>query len=243
MRFSLNFNLAHNDLPIEMNRSVVSYVKHVLSVAHGGAFYDSFFHGTISKPYTFAVLLNKPTFKQDRITVMRPMCKVSFSISDNKSGNILFNALLAQKGKTYPLAHQNTMTLKSIQFDSEVDIQDESILVRTVTGGGICVREHIQETNKDNYYAAGNDDFSFQLTRCIQDQVERMGFSSDVAEKVKVECIKGKMVIVKHFGMQIPITIGYFTLIGPTPVLAKLVAEGIGSRHSQGFGMVDCITL
>lgn len=244
MRFSLYFDLKHETLPAEMNRTVISFIKNALSDVNEGRLYESLFTGATAKPYTFAVLLDKPVFENDRILVARPICKVDFSVcNDHRIGFMIMNAFLAQKGNPYPLAYQNEMVLTRVQMKKEKEVADEKILIQTVTGGGICVREHQKETNKDIYFSEGSDDFATQLNRIIQVQVKSLGFSEDIATRVHAECVKGKMVIVRHFGMQIPVTIGYFTLTGPIPILRALVEMGIGSRRSQGFGMVDLITL
>lgn len=244
MRFSLYFDLKHKILPLEMNRTIISYIKNALFNVSNGKFYDSFFQGTQPKPYTFSVLLDKPVFEKDRIIVERPMCKVSFSVSnEKKEGFIFINAFLAQKSKAYPLAHNNEMILRNVRLEKEKEIREKSVLVRTAIGGGICVRNHQQDTNKDQYYVVGEEQYEAELNRSVRDQLHRMGYSEKNSSQVSVQCIKGKVVVVKHFGLQIPVTVGYFMLNGPEALLRQLTEVGIGSRRSQGFGMIEIINL
>lgn len=238
MRFSLYFTLAHNRLPTELRRSIISFIKNALTEANDGRYFTSFFQNTINKCYTFSVVLDKPVFSSECITIEKPRMKVSFSATDesNGLGRIFLNCLIKQKHKTYPLALQNQMTLDRIQLEREQKVANDQVLVRTSPGGGLVVRNHDRDTNKDSYYCCDDADFVTELERSLSDQLDRAGFK-DTA--ITVTVAEAKKVIVSHFGLKLPVTVGYFILSGNRFTLQYLLDAGIGSRRSQGFGKID----
>jgi len=241
VRFYLNFDFQSERLPVDMHRVMVSYIKAALLDVNDGQYYSRYFHGTDSKNYSFSMALCKPQFYEDHIQLERPVMRVVFSTTNHQgSGYILMNSFLQQKGKAYPLAFGNTMILRAVQLVKDKSISSDSALIKTVVGGGICVRNHDRIANKDMYYSVGDSEFSNQLQQNLIHQLERMELPT---ENICIECIEGKKVIVRHFGLYIPVTIGFFTLHGPAFILQQITEMGIGSRRSQGFGTVEVITV
>lgn len=241
MRFYLNFDFQSEKLPVDMHRTLVSYIKATLLDVNDGQYYSRYFRGTDSKSYSFSMALCKPHFYENHIQFKRPVMRVVFSTTNYQgSGYILMNSFLQQKGKPYPLAFGNAMILRSVQLVKDKTISSNSALIKTVVGGGICVRNHDRLTNKDLYYSVGDHEFADQLQQNLIHQLERLALPT---ESVYIECIEGKMVIVRHFGLYIPVTVGFFTLHGPSYILQQITETGIGSRRSQGFGTVEIVTV
>ncbi len=241
MRFSLVFSLKHEVLPLNINRVVVSFIKSALSEVNDGKLFAEYFENNKKKPYTFAVSLCKPVFQKDCITVGRLVCKVSFSFYDGEQNGYSFiNALLAKRYKAYPLANQNEMMLKTVELEQEQIVKGEQMLVRTAVGGGICVRDHY-DGNKDYYYSIADEDYEEQLQRCLRDELSSWGVEDSQVARVFIKCTEGKTVVAKHFGLTVPLTVGLFSLEGPNYLLQKIVDLGIGSRRSQGFGLINLI--
>lgn len=240
MRFSLYFDLAKEILPTDMNRAMVSFIKKSLTEAYDGNYYDQFFCNTEQKPYSFAISMYKPVFKEDCIEVARKQLRVTFSVFDSGNGYLFVGALLGQKQQVFPLPCHNKMVLTKLSFEPEERIEEDTILVRTAVGGGICVRNHDRATNKDRYSAVGDDTFMVELNEIVRNELQKFGIFTTV-DNFKVELVKGKKVIAKHFGLMIPITVGFFLIKGEPKTLQALLALGMGSRRSQGFGKIDIV--
>ncbi|MDK4492277.1 hypothetical protein MVQ15_10015 [Fusobacterium necrophorum] len=56
----------------------------------------------------------------------------------------------------------------------EKEIQGETALFRSTLGGGITVREHLQEENKDIYYSVGDENFLEKLDCIMKIRFERL---------------------------------------------------------------------
>ena len=72
--------------------------------------------------------------------------------------------------------------------------------------------------------------------------MRQAGFSEDEINKIKVSPIQCKKVVVKHYGRYIDITTGMFEIQANNEILQYFYDQGIGSRKSAGFGMIDLIT-
>lgn len=134
------------------------------------------------------------------------------------------------------------MILKHIRQCGEQLITSSKILFRTVIGGGLVVREHSRETNKDKYYTFQDTGFDENLKRVLKVQAEEAGFSECVAESVKVTPVQCKKVVVKQYNTWIDTTVGVLEMEGNPDLLQYFYQAGMGSKHSMGYGMLDIIS-
>ncbi|MEN8077527.1 CRISPR-associated endoribonuclease Cas6 [Clostridioides difficile] len=243
MRFCLTFQLEKENFPVEYRSLILSYIKNAISKCNDGKYYDRFFKNTIQKDYCFSVILPKAKFDKDKIELENKEIKILFSTGDTqKTGLILFNAFIAQKNKPYPLPNNNFMVLKSIKSQKQELILNSRAIFKTTLGSGICVRDHDKESNKDKYYIFSDNNFREKLKNIISNQVIQAGFTEEEANEIKVNPIQCKKVVAKHYRRYIDITTGIFEIQGNNEVLQHFYNEGIGSRKSAGFGMVDLVT-
>ena len=133
------------------------------------------------------------------------------------------------------------MTLKKIRQVGEKLITCEKVMFRTVVGGGLVVRAHNKETNKDKFLTFMDEGFDKQLSEILKIQAENAGFSGKIGEKVEFQPIQCKKVLVKQYGIFVDATIGIFSLKGDPDFLQYLYQAGMGSKHSMGYGMLDVI--
>lgn len=104
------------------------------------------------------------------------------------------------------------MILKNIRMEKQEVILNSKAIFKTSLGGGLCVREHNRENNKDNYYVYSDKDFREKLKNVLSNQVIKAGFTDDEAEEIKVNPIQCKKVVVKHYGRYIDVTTGIFEM-------------------------------
>ena len=241
MRFALTMKIANPDIPIEIRRAVLSYIKNALDNCNNGKYYDDYFKDNQQKDYCFSVIMKKAEYKKDIVTVDGDEIKILFS-AGNKTGMILFSAFIAQKNKPYPLKNGNSMTLKAITNIKTKEITNSKVIFKTTLGGGLCVREHIREGNKDKYYVYNDNDFREKLGEVLLRQVTNAGFSREKGMNIKVNPIQCKKVVSKHYNGFIDLSIGMLEVEADPKVLQYFYESGIGSRKSEGFGMLELVT-
>lgn len=242
MRFSLNFELKNNIIPIEYRRVILSYIKNALHQCNGGKYYEDFFKNTKQKDYCFSVILPKCKFDKNTIQLEKSELKVIFSISDSKKlGLILFSSFIAQKNKPYPLSNNNIMILRSINRELSEIITSNKVIFKTVTGSGLCIRDHNKENNEDIYYIYSNDKFKEKTKIVLHNQLANAGFNEVEINNVDINPIQCRKVIVKHYKRYIDVTIGMIEVSGDKKILQYFYDTGFGSRKSEGFGMLNLV--
>lgn len=240
MRLELLFNLEKPEIPQDYRKIFVSYLKNTISKCNKGEFYDRYFGNINQKDYSFAVILSKPQFKGDRIELENNKVRLVFTASDQKrTGLIFFSAFIHLKNKYFPLPNGNGMVLKKINQLNEQLIVEPKVVFRTVIGGGLLIREHNRDTNKDRYYTALDREFDSQMKQVLQVQARNAGFLDNVLEEIILRPLQCKKVIVKHFGVFVDATVGVFEMEAEPELLQYFYQAGLGSKHSQGFGLVD----
>ena len=237
MKFVSEFALEKEELPIDYRRCILSYLKHCLTQANGGKYFDDYYVPGKEKPFCFSVVFSTPKFSKDMVQVMSKKMKLVISSADVKTAFILFSALAAQKGKTYSLPLGNSMRMVSIRQVKEQEVHSSRILVKMMEP--LCIRNHNKETNKDWYYSCKDQEaFERESTRVIKTQLMLAGYSEEQSN-VKLVPVDPKMVIIKHYSINIECTIGTFIMEGNPEVLNYLLKNGIGSRKSSGFGVAQ----
>ena len=237
MKFVSEFALEKEELPIDYRRCILSYLKHCLTQANGGKYFDDYYVPGKEKPFCFLVVFSTPKFSKDMVQVMSKKMKLVISSADVKTAFILFSAIAAQKGKTYSLPLGNSMRMVSIRQVKEQEVHSSRILVKMMEP--LCIRNHNKETDEDWYYSCKDQEaFERESTRVIKTQLMLAGYSEEQSN-VKLAPIDPKMVIIKHYSINIECTIGTFIMEGNPEVLNYLLKNGIGSRKSSGFGVAQ----
>lgn len=243
MRVELLFELEKPEL-LKDNKSIwISFLKNVLSNCNKGKYYGRYFSGTNSKDYTFSVILPKPQFVGEKVLLENNQVKMIFSADDrNKSGLIFYAAFIQAKKRKFPLPEGNAMILTNIRQLREQLIVSSKVMFRTVTGGGLVVREHDKEKNSDRYYTFQDEGFHDTLKTVLKLQANEAGFSEHLAEKITMTPIQCRKVLVKQYGTYVDVTVGIFQLEGDPDLLQYLYQAGMGSKHSMGYGLLDIIS-
>lgn len=117
--------------------------------------------------------MHQLVFSAECITVTQADCKIRISVmNSNGMERVFISSLMAMRGIEFPLAFGNHLCLQRVQLEKDISIQTPHILVRTVLGGGICVRNHNRQNNTDIYYAVDDASFNDYLTITVKHQLE-----------------------------------------------------------------------
>ena len=177
---------------------------------------------------------------EEEIYLKRPEMKVVVSCSEkNNIGFLLVNVFLSQRNKKFPLPKDTYMILKDVRIIEEKVIKGEEAVFQTTIGGGIVVREHNKEENKDFYYSVGNERFEEVLNWLIKERFKRLGYPEEIFKNFSCELLEGRKIVVKHFDLKFPVTTGRFKVKASKILLEEIYRTGMGSRLSQGFGLLE----
>lgn len=243
MRLELSFELGKNFFQVDYRKNFISYIKHSLTKYHDGQLYEKFYKDTISKNFSFSVIFHKPMYKKEIIELNGNKIALIISADDrDNTGLYLFSSFIAQKNVKFPLPQGNFMVLKKITQKREVNIERSKIILKTVTGSGLCVRQHSRTDNKDTYYVYNDDGFLEQLQLVLGEQALNAGFLKQQVQHINFKPVSCRKVVAKHYGAYIDLTVGMFAMEADPKILQYFYTAGMGSRHSSGFGLVDLVT-
>ena len=168
VRLKLDFVLKYPQLPMDNKRIWISFLKKALSQCGDGRFYDQYFGGTQNKDYTFSTVFPEPKFQGETVVLAENRMSMFFSADDRKrTGLIFFQAFIQQKGRMFPLPDGNHMILKKIVQLPEKLITSDRVVFRTVTGGGLVIRKHDRETNRDRFFSFEDEGFAEQMREVL----------------------------------------------------------------------------
>lgn len=127
------------------------------------------------------------------------------------------------------------MTLESIRMVREKVIAEEIAVFKILSP--ICLKIH-DSSNKDNYLSVEDEDFSIELLKKLLEDYP--------AQQAKVKALQFnfeglKKIIIRAYGMKIPVTIGTLVIQGDTGLLNEILKKGLGSKRNSGFGLVDVL--
>ncbi|MBZ9691137.1 CRISPR-associated endoribonuclease Cas6 [Clostridium sp. M14] len=241
MRFKIEFDLKNQYLPLDYRPVIISLFKHSLTEYDEGRHFDTYYEVGREKQFTFSVGIPNSKFSKEIILVPNKKINILFSTGDIATGIVFFNALSMQKNKVYPLANDNTMIIKNIFIEKEAVITKEEIQI--IFKSPLCVRDHVKESNKDIYYSYEKEGFKDVLIKTLRAQVENSNlFTSSILNGFSIRPIQCKKTVVRHHRQFIEVTVGKFILTGNIALLNYLYKNGLGSRKSGGFGMLDILS-
>lgn len=247
MRFHIELFCQNKEFPIEMRRVILSLIKTSLTNTADGKFYDRFYKdkNPINKDFCFSIVLpNGSKFKRDKIELSSNTVKVYFSTDDlSSTGLILLNSFLLLKNRRLPLENHNNYYIKNAAQSKTEEIKSCNVTFRTFQGSSILIRKHKRETNKDKYITVKDDNFNKELENIIKSQLSIAKFNKSDINNISVEHVENcRKVVVKNYGTLIDGTIGFFTISASARVNNYLYNVGLGSKHSQGFGMLNLVS-
>ncbi|MFW5889709.1 MAG: CRISPR-associated endoribonuclease Cas6 [Bacillota bacterium] len=233
MRYTLEFELENNVIPIEYRRAIISFIKKSLEL-YDNALFKKYYESHEIKPFTFAVRLTRPKFDTELITLDNSLLEISFSTSESMLGIQAYNAFSLQRNKKFNMRNNN-MVLKRVIIQKDLKVNSEDILIKMLSP--IVLREHSK--NHDFYYSVKHKDFERVWSNQIKYQLERL-LVRDVGGLL-IKKVRPQMVVVKHYDQFIESSIGSYVLKGAPHILQTLYDAGMGSKSSAGFGMFEVL--
>ena len=239
MRYKLYFELENNRINIQYRKNFLSFIKKAV-YEYSDEYYKKLYNDkecTI-KPYTFAIFLNIPIFKDNNIELDKNVIEMNISIESTEIAILLYNAIKHQKNIKFSLDN-NSMTLTNIEMLYEKEINSNEIKIKFLSP--LVVLDKDRETKKDYFYSYGHEKFLETLKINIREELKISTLSENVLEDFNIKMINAKKVIVKFYEKKIECTTGSFVLSGNIELLNYLYKAGMGSKRSSGFGMFTII--
>lgn len=241
MKLVLFFEVAKNELPIEYRRVFMHFIKETLSSIQDGELYEKYYSNCNRKDFTFSAFFAKPQFEKERVTFEGNRIKMYFSTSDTKLGFYFWNGFLAMKYKMIPIANCNEMKLVHVEKMREQTIDSDRALIKMLSP--LVIRDHDRETNKDYYYSVGHDSFDEIATKLIRKQLQKCGYGQSYLDSFSIQKLDSKKIINRHYDLKLEVSVGCFEIEGNRLILNYLLKAGMGSRHSEGFGMFELVEI
>lgn len=237
-QYKLTFTLSNNQLPREMDRLIVSFLKSSAQ-AYSQHFYEELYDKSRSviKGYTYSCYLPGEKFHNDRIELAGEEFSLLFSDFEQAELLSFFNGFQQMKYRDYPIAG-NSMKLTSIRMQNLQEIREEEIVIRMLSP--LIVRRHDAENNKDTYYTCEMNGFQEALKENTAFLIDKMNLPVST-ENFSIQTVKGRKVVVPVFGRNTDASLGVFKLTGSVQLLNVLLLAGLGARRSEGHGKFEVI--
>lgn len=239
MRLKMVFQLKKPELDIEYRRTFLSLLKNSFQQASSEVYEKFYGSGTPMKPFTFGVFLPHPEFKDNKVYLKSTEITLNFSTYLSDLGIYFYNSLIRGKRRfvPYPLAGGNEMSLGRVSLQKEKQIKSSEAVFKTLSP--VLARLHHKEHNEDEYLTKANQLFVPQVEEILRVMVEELLGRKERVEFTPVSLSDG--IPIKHYGVFVDGTTGIFKLTGHPEVLDFVYKVGIGSRRSEGFGLLELV--
>ena len=229
----LEFQLEKPELPVEYERTIVSFLK-AASNNYSQEMFERLYDKSksIIKTFTYSVYLPGAVFDKDVIKLKETRFKIFFTDADMGQTIEWFNSFQLMRMKKYPL-NNNAMKLISIKSQNRKEIVDNELVIKMQSP--LIVRQHNADTNKDEYYTYDSAEFADKVRDNVSIFLQKVNLDISM-EDFSLLPVKGKKVVVNCFGRKIDANIGIYKITGNQELLNILYQSGIGSRRSEGHG-------
>lgn len=237
-QLKLTFELEHPNLPKELDRLLVSFLKASIQ-NYSPELYERLYdkNQSIMKTYSFSYYLPDAEFKGNTIQLGAKSFVLFFSDADLGEFLHFFNAFKLMRHKDYPVIN-NSMRLISIVTQKRTKIKDSEIVVKMQSS--LIARRHNSENNTDKYYTYDQEEFGEVIKENIRFFLEKTRIPV-TDEGFSIMPVKGKKAIVPIFGRNTDANIGIYKLTGSPELLNVLYLAGLGARRSEGHGKFDIL--
>lgn len=223
MKLNLKFELNKPIIDIEYRKMFISYFKYCLNDVDE-KYFKQYYDNTDKKTFTFGCYLQgiHPTKNNDMFELDSNIISLNISFDDKVQGYLFYSCFLRQRNKLFNIKH-NQIKLIDITQISEKELYGNCVMIKTLSP--ICILDHEKGTH-DQYYTIDDEKF-FEKFK------EKTG--------IEIQLLDSRKVVVQHYGISVPCSVGKFILIGDQNKLMKFYRSGIGNKTGQGFGMIDFI--
>lgn len=239
MRLKMIFQLKRPELDIEYRRAFLSLLKDCFKHQSLKVFEKLYGSGTPMKPFTFGIFLPQPRFVHNTIKLNSNAITMNFSTVYPELGTYFYSSLIKKwkRSEAYPLPGCNSLQLKRVSLQTEIPITSSEMVFKTLSP--FLVRLHHQQSNHDEYLTKKHHLFISQLEKIISVMLEELTGAQDRVKFIPVKI--NQCIPIKHFGTLVGGNTGVFKLIGRPDVLDFIYKAGVGSRRSEGFGLLEVV--
>lgn len=223
MRLNLKFELNKPIIDIEYRKMFISYFKYCLNDVDE-KYFKQYYNNTDKKTFTFGCYLQgiHQTESNDMFELDSNILSLNISFDDKLQGYLFYSCFLRQRDKLFNIKN-NQMKLIEVKEIHEKSINDNCVIIKTLSP--ICLLDH-EKGKHDQYYTINDENFFEKFKE---------------KTSVEIQLLDSKKIVIQHYGIFIPCSVGTFILIGNQNKLMKLYRSGIGNKTGQGFGMIDII--
>ncbi len=241
MRIKVEFETKKEELPLELRRKFISYLKSAFEDYNPDIFAALYGGGHAPKAFCFGIyFLPEVVIAKEGITLSSRRFNIFFATQDVLMGVHLINAFMLRRNKWFPLADwDNQLKVLTITKVQEHPIMTDTVSFKILSP--LVIRDHDEETGKDWYLTFEDEEFEKVWKRNLKSELQNT-FGRDVCadiDALQIKPIHLKKTVVLNYGIYIPCTIGSFVLEGEKFLLEYFYKAGIGSRRSLGFGCLD----
>lgn len=234
MEIEIDLCLQKPNIPQDNRSLFVSFLKWILQQTDPPLYTRFYESGSVCKPFTYAVWLPSPHYLGSVIQLEKPELHITYSTGDYAFGISLYNALLQMKGKAFPLAGQNSMTITRVRIHNCRKITQRQVAIKFLSP--LVCRLH-RPGEPDRYFTSEEEGFADVLQQDITTQLTRLAGLSPEQCVITLKPIHARRTVVRAFGCAFGCTLGQFLLEGNLEALNALHVYGMGSRRSEGFGL------
>ncbi|HXG31089.1 MAG TPA: CRISPR-associated endoribonuclease Cas6 [Thermodesulfobacteriota bacterium] len=224
-----------NTLPIDYRRGFISIIKGAIE---GSWLYSTLFKRRAVKPYTFSVSFgDRVKIEGEKILFENPI-ELKFSTNSPEIFVMVYNHLIGKR--EFPI-YNLSFRVEHTEVVRPRRIETDKAIFRTLSP--VLIRSHRNERHYlcpkcVNFEGDGDFEEAFKFN---MDELCRNLIDLNESGEVIFDPIKLKKLVVKHMGLKIPGFIGTFSMKASPEVLNLINQVGLGSRRSQGFGMVEVV--
>jgi len=232
MRLALHFKISNNTIPLDYRNGFLSLLKKSFELVSKDLYLSLYGCNTL-KPFTFSVYFgNRSEVDKENVYINSDSIILNFSTLSLELGTYFYNGLLKVKRelKQYPLFNA-MLSLDRVALIRESKIKDNVAVFKTLSP--FLVRDF---ENNNRYFKPADDNFNSQLQFAVSACTKTfLGREANV----EFNNIKISSFPVLHYAMPVTANKGMFALKGEPEILDMIYQIGLGSRRSQGFGMLE----
>lgn len=234
----LELELEKPELPIEMDRLIVSFFKASLQ-NYSEELFEKLYtkEKSVLKKFTWSNYFPGAQFTSEKILLKEKKFFINFSTIDMGELLHFYNAFSLMKNVTYHMPY-NSMKLVSIKTQEMGEIKDTEIIVKMQSS--LIVRRHNVSKNTDIYYSCEDPEFINVAKDNLRIFLQKLDIPMDISD-FSITPVKTKKVVTKVFGRWVDGSIGIFKLTGNVELLNLLYAAGVGTRRSEGHGKWEIV--
>lgn len=233
MRIAVQLEFSDNVLPADYSRNVISFIKYALSNI---GLYEKYYDNVKSKPFCWALRLDKPTFDKGLINLRSTNAVLIISTLKHEAGIDFYNAFNVFKSVSeYEFPYKNKVIITDVLAINQGYIRKNDICIRMISP--VVAREH---AGRDKYYCFNDDDFEKVLNGNIEAMLK--GNNIDCESTLEIIPIKPKKTVTRIFGSLVTANVGIYRIKGEIKLLNAVYALGLGARRGAGCGMFEVIS-